>query len=147
MSALFRNANPQASITMPLSTVETTDAIDTPYTSRLLHFDSQLMQTSALLVTMRAFLPYLTAAESASLDLIIRSTESLHADTSQEFKDLLRSAEILIQYEYNRPGRIFEPNAIREEVEQALADLDREVSKMQVKADEMEAVTLKLLQM
>ncbi|KAF1923874.1 uncharacterized protein M421DRAFT_303721 [Didymella exigua CBS 183.55] len=124
-----------------------TDPVDTPYTSSLLRYDTQLKETSALVATLRAVISYVTTSERASLQSLIQSTKSLNTDVAKELEDLLECAEMLVQYEYEKPGRIFETIMTCEEVGQGLVTLGRMISKLILKADELEAVRARLLQL
>jgi hypothetical protein len=126
------------------STINTATVDDAPYTSKLLRHDTELKRISTLLTIMRAVLPY--ASDRTSLLSLIKSTGALHSVALKELEDLLKRAELLIQYEYEQPGRIFESNSTREEVEEGLVALAIITNKLVLKGDELEAVRVRLLQ-
>lgn len=123
------------------------DVVDTPYTSSLLRYDTQLKRTHRLLRIMGIVLSYVTASESVSLQSLIQSTETLHIDISKELEDLLSRAEIVIRCEHARPGRILDSSFTREGVERGLIALARSLQKLALKEDELEALRVRLVQL
>ena len=123
---------------MSTNVVETkTNAVtvdDAPYTSSLLRYDTQLKQTLTLLGNMRDVLPYVTANHRFQLNTLIQATESLHATASKELEDLLKRVEMLIQYEHDKPGRVFETKSSRDMLEEGLVALGRVINKLVFKS-------------
>lgn len=120
---------------------------DTPYTSSLLRYDTQLKQTSTLLSTMRDVVPYVTVIQRFQLNALIQVTDSLHATASKELEDLLKRAELFIQYEFDKPGRIFDTESSRDKLEEGFAALSRLIDKLVLKVDKLEAMRVQLLQL
>lgn len=115
------------------------DAVETPWSSRLLRLDDQLTNTATLLTTMRAMLDErLPASKRLPLQALIASTETRHNDLRVQVGTLLQKADFVISKDFLRPNRVSRPNAARDVVEEQLCDLESAVGELQVKADEFE---------
>ena len=134
-----------SNVARPAPNVATAD--DAPYTSSLLRYDTQLKQTLTLLSILRDVIPFVTANQRFQLNALIQATESLHATAWKELEDLLKRAELLIQYEYDRPGRVLETNSSRDQLEEGLVALGRLLNMIVLKGDELEAMRVRLLQL
>ncbi|KAJ4331608.1 hypothetical protein N0V87_009006 [Didymella glomerata] len=133
-----------SNVARPAPNVATAD--DAPYTSSLLRYDTQLKQTLTLLSILCDVIPFITANQRFQLNALIQATESLHATAWKELEDLKR-AELLIQYEYDKPGRVFETKSSRDQLEEGLVALGRLLNMIVLKGDELEAMRVRLLQL